>query len=275
MLHKLWIFSALLFLFCSCGGKKTTSEPPPENSDSQKIENLNGAMSRAQSRIEEMDAKLSALSDKVEALRITLDNLTGNKPVSSEYLGKAKTEIEATELIVPKKVSKITRENLHEANATKSNANLTQYNEAILSFKKALDLFKSGKYSEAEPEFHQFTETYPEHVLAGSAQFYDGESYFMMGEYKLALNEYNKVLSSFLSSPRVASAMVRLSHCYSTLGNTKESEQALDLAKNLFDGNPSLDWLQASSPKKVTTNPLTPVPIEATGEHEDAKEKSH
>ena len=64
----------------------------------------------------------------------------------------------------------------------------------------------------------------------------------MMGEYKLALNEYQKVVSSFGSSPRVASAVVRMSHCYTQIGNGNEAARTMALARETFDGNPSLDW---------------------------------
>lgn len=216
---------------CSIRSAHRDAEPE-ENTEQggdrdQKVETLVSALSRAQSRIEELDAKLAALTDKVESTRVTVDNIAGTRSsVKTEAVGSAKDETNHSS-------SKTSHDN--------TPAVLTS-DPAISEFSGAMKFFKAGKYSDSELAFNHFTETYPEHILAGSAQFYAGESYFMMGEYKLALNEYGKVVSSFGTSPRVPSALVRLSHCYEALGNQEDATRSFTLAKELYAGNPSLDW---------------------------------
>lgn len=213
-------------LATGCSARKVhgDEEPTAEDGD-QKIETMITALSRAQSRIEELDAKVASLTDKLESTRVTVDNISGNKPVKTEAVGSA------------------TSDDINPKRSTHVDAKVVLHMDAALTdFSKAMKLFKSGKYTDSELAFNHFTETYPEHVLAGSAQFYAGESYFMMGEYKLALNEYGKVISSFATSPRVPSAMVRLSHCYEASGETAEAARTMTLARELYSGNPSLDW---------------------------------
>jgi tol-pal system protein YbgF len=235
------LITTVVFGLVSCGGLRRsteTSETSPEESKDKKIENLNSSLSRAQSRIEELDAKLAALSDKVDATRLTVDNLSGGggKPLKTEAVGMA-TSLDAEQAAPPVEA---------ESSAKKAKAvndkTLIRMDSAMNEFVKAMNLFKTGKYTDAELGFNHFTEQYPEHILAGSAQFYSGESYFMMNEFKLAINEYGKVVSSFTSSPRVASAMVRMAQCYEQSGNTGEASRTLALARDLYDGNPSLDW---------------------------------
>ncbi len=83
-----------LGLVTGCSGRRAGSETEradePENKD-QKIENLVSALSRAQSRIEELDAKVMSLTDKLESTRVTVDNISGNRPVKTETLGSART----------------------------------------------------------------------------------------------------------------------------------------------------------------------------------------
>lgn len=236
------------------------SSDTSNESKEQRIENLTSALSRAQSRIEELDAKVSALSDKVESTRLTVDNITGTgKPIKTEAVGS---------------VAAIDKKNLEEESPkTKSTAQVWSKSDAAVGeFGKAMELYKKGKYADAVLGFNHFTETFPENILAGSAQFYAGESYYMMGEFKLALNEYEKVVSSFSSSPRVASAMVRIAHCYESLGNKAESSRTMALARDLFENNPSLDWpnnAQAANPHEKDGG-LSTAPIEP--KHTDDKE---
>lgn len=262
----------LVVLVCGCSGRKvdtdsasldSVSNPEAQNESKDpkdaKIEMLTSALSRAQSRIEELDAKVAALADKVDATRLTVDNTIGNKPIKTEAVGSARdSDAPDTDNERPSK-AKI-EESKH--------ASLME--TALSEFNKAMALFRGGKYADSELAFNHFTERYPEHVLAGSAQFYAGESYLMMGEYKLALNEYQKVVASFASSPRVASAMVRIAHCYGAIGNSAESSRMMALARDVYEGNPSLDWPEPG--RKKPQAPLDTSPIEPSGPAADEGE---
>ncbi len=166
------------------------------------------------------------MSDKLETTKLVTDNLAGNKPLKTQLVG---------------------------AKPAPSS------DEAAVLFKAAMALFRAGNYSDAELSFNRIAESFPEHVLAGSAQFYAGESYYLMGEYKLAAAEYEKVISSFSSSPRVATAMVRLSQCHESSGNHKEAARLTALADDLFAGNPSLDWA-ASKPDTKKASEINAAP---------------
>lgn len=242
----LLMISVAAFTAWGCSGRKVdmdtgsaatsheTATDAQKDPKDLKIETLTTSLSRAQTRIEELDAKVSALSDKVEATRIAVDNVAGAKPMRTEAVGSAKTDVGiAREAAEAEKLAAKAR--------VADSKELTTMDSAITEFNKAMALFKNAKYADAELAFNHFTERYPEHVLAGSAQYYAGESYFNMGEYKLALNEFQKVVSSFSSSPRVASAIVRIAHCYDASGNSAESARTMALARDMFEGNPSLD----------------------------------
>ncbi|MBI3543453.1 MAG: tetratricopeptide repeat protein [Deltaproteobacteria bacterium] len=224
-----------------------SSEKETHDPKEARIESLTSSLSRAQSKIEELDAKLSALSDKVDATRISVDNISGNKPLKTESVGSAreesKAEVEAERAAVHARIA--------------SKKAVATMDSALGEFNRAMSTFKAGKYTDAVLAFNHFTEQYPEHVMAGSAQFYAGESYFMMSEYKLALNEFQKVTTSFSSSPRVSSALVRMSHCYDAIGNTGEAARTMALARDLYEGNPSLDWPAPAG--KKTGKPTAPV----------------
>lgn len=243
-------------LLIGCGGRKKVqdqaAEAPP--SDSQRIESLSQTLSRAQARIEELDAKVSAMTDKLESTKLTLDNLTNTKQVVPTQLVGSADERDA-EAHAPK--SKTRTRKSQPAALAAGKASVMQ-DETAMDFRKGMALFNSGKFSDSELVFDKITESAPEHVLAGSAQFYAGESYYRMHEYKLAMAEFEKVLGTYGTSPRAASAMVRISHCQTALGNAKEAERTMSMAQDLFAGNPSLDWQgpgAAAAPKSLKTEP--------------------
>src|SRR5688572_15762959 len=102
LVRSILIVGASVLVF-GCAGRQvdtettttTTSSSAEETSKDPKdlkIESLTSSLSRAQSRIEELDAKLSALSDKVEATRLAVDNVAGSKPLKTEAVGSAKAE---------------------------------------------------------------------------------------------------------------------------------------------------------------------------------------
>ena len=262
-------------LTVSCSGRRVGSDSSGEEQNKdQKIEHLSSSLSQAQSRIEELDAKVLALTDKLEAAQVTLDNISGGKNLKTEVLGSASSNSIPSPIVLEKVINKKTEDHTQAADAQSDSS------PALALFNKAMGLFKNGKYSESVLVFNQFTEQHPENILAGSAQFHTGEAYFMMGEFKLALPEYEKVISTFPSSPRVASSLVRISQCQQKTGNKKLSSQTFVLAKETYKGNPSLELTDSVEVAKAPTQnteikqlPVLPMVPETkkTNNNEDAE----
>jgi tetratricopeptide (TPR) repeat protein len=194
-----------------------TRAAAPIVSPDEKIAALSDALSKAQIRIEELDARVSSLSDRVDRVA----------PVS--VIGNAVAPAVETPVAV---------------NSTPSAPPLKEFagSSELAQFSEAMALYNQNKFTEAVLRFHSFTEAHPTHLLAGSARFHAGESYLRLSEHKMAADEFQKVIQQHPSSPRVASAMVRLSQCYKVMGKEQESAKVLSSAYQLFQGNPSLDY---------------------------------
>lgn len=94
--------------------------------------------------------------------------------------------------------------------------------------------------------FSEFLEKAPDHPLAGSAQFYVGESYFKQKEYKLALQEYQRVLTSYDRSPVVADTLARMITTEEILKKQPEAEKHQHLLTSLFPNSPAARSLNPS-----------------------------
>ena len=224
----------LALLLIGCSSAPSASEQPAETAaetsaeegeltPEKRISILSNQLSRTQTRLEELDAKISALTDKVQSHKTAIDNLAGAKPITVAHVENP----EKPELAVETKSK--------QPAPTNSNEPIQR------EFEMAMSLFRKQKFTDAVLAFTRFTEHNPDHILSGSAQFFAGESYYKLKEYKLALNEFAKVPSRFQSSPRVPSALVRMAHCYQAIGQAKEANRTMALARDLYDGNPSLD----------------------------------
>lgn len=228
----------LLFTHFLAGCSRFFTKPDTETYEaSDTSPKLAEELSKLQSRIEELDAKLAGLSDKLESTKTIVDNIAGVQPTQTVQLTPSLQEVPAA--------------SSHAApNLPPSKGNV------IGDFRQAMSLYKQGKWSEAQLAFHQVTEQFPDHPFAGSAQFFAGDSYFQMGEYQLAVNDFEKVLQSFSSSPRVASALLKLSQCHEKLGNKQESEKMFKIAQKLFADSPLFKDVHS------ITNDLQPSPID-------------
>lgn len=111
--------------------------------------------------------------------------------------------------------------------------------DAILTFRKAYALYQTSKYPEAILEWTRFQKDYPDHLLAGSAQFYLGDSYFKQGEYKLASIEFQKVLLTYDRSSHVSDTLERLAICEEKTGNAVQATKHKQMLKGLFAHSPA------------------------------------
>ena len=79
------------------------------------------------------------------------------------------------------------------------------------------------EYSAAEGYFQQFLDQYPSDPLAGSAQYWLGESAFVSGEYKSAADRFLKTFTTYPSSERAPEALLKLAISLRRLGNNADA----------------------------------------------------
>ena len=281
-----------LTLIAGCSSMRhqdANKEPEPQaqqqpqlTPEQQRMEALTAQLSKSQARIEELEAKMAAMNDSLEGTRLAVENIAGPKEAKTVPVGENNDRLDPTAADAeseekrqaasrPTKKTAKPHANDSEKVALDPDAAAAGNSEAVGLFVQATNLARKGNHADAVLAYTRFVESYPDHALAGSAQFQAGESYFHMGQYKLALVEYQKVVSGFSGSPRVPSALVRMAHCHGALGNEKESGRYMGLAQENYPGNPSLDWPAPrppqAAPQKVATEGLKAAPMEMSEDH--------
>ncbi len=79
------------------------------------------------------------------------------------------------------------------------------------------------EYTAAEGYFQQFLEEYPSDPLAGSAQYWFGETAFVSGEYKTAADRFLKTFTNYPSSERAPEALLKLAISLRRLGKNNDA----------------------------------------------------
>ena len=92
----------------------------------------------------------------------------------------------------------------------------------------ALGLFSKRSYDEAAEKFQQFVGEYPDHKLAGNAQYWIGECAYSQKRFKEAADEFAKVERLYPASPKVPGSLLKKGLSLWELKQLPEAQEALE-----------------------------------------------
>jgi tol-pal system protein YbgF len=85
-------------------------------------------------------------------------------------------------------------------------------------YNNALRDYNTAKYDLAAQEFAQFMKFYPQHELAGNAQFYLADIEYQQKNYEAAVADYDKVLEQYPSGNKTPTAELKKGFALIELG---------------------------------------------------------
>ncbi|MFA6470435.1 MAG: tol-pal system protein YbgF [Candidatus Latescibacterota bacterium] len=94
--------------------------------------------------------------------------------------------------------------------------------------------FQNKDYEMATNRFVAFLLQFPDHNLAGNAQFWLGESDYAQKKYDLAISDYEKVIKNYPESPKVPAAYLKMGFAQIENDNKKDGIAALRLLIKKF-----------------------------------------
>lgn len=80
------------------------------------------------------------------------------------------------------------------------------------AYDKGFNMLKDSKYPEAVKEFKKFLGSYPTGEYADNAQYWMGESYYVMRDFPSSRESFRKVIKDFPQSPKAADAQLKLGY---------------------------------------------------------------
>lgn len=107
--------------------------------------------------------------------------------------------------------------------------------DAQALYEEGYGAFLQKDYAAAEKAFHQMVSTYPDDPLAGSAQYWVGESYYVRKQYKKAADTFLTGYRKYSGSDKAPDTLLRLGMSLAALG---QSDAACSTFKELGDKFP-------------------------------------
>lgn len=109
--------------------------------------------------------------------------------------------------------------------------------DAAAMYESAFALLKSNQYDAAEVEFQAFLDAHPEHVLAGNAKYWLGETFYVRGEFEDAARLFAEGYQQFPKGAKAADNLLKLGMSLSAMGQKEDACVALDqIDKENFSG---------------------------------------
>ncbi len=114
-------------------------------------------------------------------------------------------------------------------------ANIAQEQQV---YDAAFALLKQGQYERAGKRFRDFIRAHPKSPLADNAQYWIGESAYVVRNFKQALEEFSKLLREHPASPKAPDAMLKVGYCYYELADWGKARETLNQALMRYPNTP-------------------------------------
>lgn len=116
----------------------------------------------------------------------------------------------------------------------------------------AIALLQQGNYPAAESAFKEWLKLYPKHNLAGNAQYWLAETYYVRGDYAASAVEFLKAYQNYNKSNKSPDSLLKLGLSLSNLGNKGEACATLaKLSKEFPKANKNIISRAAAETKKL------------------------
>lgn len=135
-------------------------------------------------------------------------------------------------------------------------------------FRKGHLLVEAKQFPEAILSHSSFLDRYPNHLLAGQAQFEVSRAYEAQGQCVQAATEALRVRDAYPTSPYVPDALGLAAFCKQKLGNHSIAENLERELVSLYPSSPAAGRIAAKKPKIIPTErdvlPTTPNPTKSS-----------
>jgi tol-pal system protein YbgF len=135
---------------------------------------------------------------------------------------------------------------------------------AVPLYHRSLDALLDGRHAAALAGFRKFVALYPTHGYADNAQYWIGECFYDLNQFKSAAREFRRVAERWPHGNKVPDALLKLGYAELQAGNRREGRQALESLRRNFPHKEAaqlaarrLDEDNAAGPK-VTVGMATP-----------------
>ena len=112
---------------------------------------------------------------------------------------------------------------------------LTESEQA--AYDTAFGRLREGQYDQAVQAFQSFLQQYPGSSLAGNAQYWLGEVYYVMREFDAARDTFLELGSRYPDSNRLPDTLLKLGYIYEEQGDSARAREVYGKLMELYPGS--------------------------------------
>ncbi len=176
-------------------------------------------------QLEALQTEVRQLRNTVEVQGHELEQLKSRQRTLYDDLDKRLRDAEKQRMAAPAPVA---GEVAPAVSRTTTAAQQQEYDAAFT-------LMKQGLYEKAIKAFREFLAKYPQSGLADNAQLWVAEGNYVLRNYKLALEEFNKVLN-YPQSSKAPDALLKIGYVHYELGAYDNARKTLTEVQERYPG---------------------------------------
>jgi len=195
-------------------------------------------------KVDEMDNRVSSIENKIDLMnkdfQLRFNQMEGKRVVKklvAPIVDKKANDDKVADVVKETKKLEII-DNAIDKKGIKAVAVTETILTAEQLYEKGFDLLKQGKYLSAETEFETFLQKFPEHKLAGNAQYWLGESYYVRKDYTRAVVAFAKGFEKYKNGTKGADNLLKLGMSMKAINKKPEACAAFMVMEKEFPNAP-------------------------------------
>ncbi len=109
------------------------------------------------------------------------------------------------------------------------------------AYEAALNQFKVGNYQSSIVGFQSFMSGFASSQLVPSAQYWLGNAYYALRDYKVAISAQQKVVSTWPDNAKAPDAMLNIASSQAELGDQKSARETLKILLTKYPQSPAAE----------------------------------
>lgn len=187
---------------------------------------------------------LADLLQQLEALQTELRNLRGQVEIQVNEIERLKLRQRDLLADIDRRVSELERRGVAPSPAASPSAAdtapvLAESAQEQKDYDAAFSLMKQGNYARAAAGLHNFMAQHPQSALRDNAQYWLGEAYYVMRDFRKALPEFSRLISHYPQSPKAPDALLKIGYSHYELGEWDKAREYLNQVIARYPGQPA------------------------------------
>ena len=215
-----------------------------QQEESETLQALERAVAASYEREQTLAERVRQLEESNAQLRKELNALEGQSRALSARLDSLPSQVMPL-VAAGTKAPDTKAEATTNARDTKTGATTISNDDAFNMYQGALYYYREKQYDRALMEFGRLLQKAPLSEWSDNAQYWKGECYYGLRQYRQAFIEFTKVFA-FSNTDKADDAQLKIARCYLALD---ERDQALAALRKLLDEYPDSEYAPVAREK--------------------------